>query len=103
MAESRGKTEDRGLKEDFRQFMMEGANLPDVPGYRQAVSSSQIKLNLKTDNITGLQLADLVAYPSKRGVLLNNGFSLDNPPSPATLRFIEAVQPKSNHRNTLLP
>ena len=32
MAESRGKTEDRGLKEDFRQFMMEGANLPDVPG-----------------------------------------------------------------------
>ena len=70
MTESRGKGGDRELKEDFRRFMMEGANLPDVPGYRQTVSSSQIKLNLKTDNITGLQLADLLAYPSKRGILL---------------------------------
>ena len=70
MTESRGKREDRELKEDFRRFMMEGANLPNVPGNRQTVSSSQIKLNLKTDNITSRQLADLLAYPSKRGILL---------------------------------
>ena len=103
MTESRGKREDRELKEDFRRFMMEGANLPNVPGNRQTVSSSQIKLNLKTDNITSLQLADLLAYPSKRGILLDNGPLVGYPTSLATIRFIEAFQPKSNHRNALLP
>ncbi len=103
MVESRGKREDRELKGDFHRFMAEGGNLPDAEKARRSVSSSRIKLNLKTDNITGLQLADLVAYPSKRGILLENGLSSDNPPSPATLRFIEAVQPKSHYRNALLP
>ena len=103
MTESRGRRGDRELKEDFRRFMMEGANLSDVPGYRQTVSSSQIKLNLKTDNITGLQLADLLVYPSKRGILLDNGPLVEYPTSLATIRFIEAFRCKSNHRNALLP
>ena len=100
MAESRGKKEDRELKEDFRKFMTGQGSLLESP---RSVTSSQIKLNRKTDNITGLQFADLLAYPSKRGILLNNSRVLDYPPSTATLRFIEAIRPKSNHRNALLP
>lgn len=103
MAESRGKREDRELKEDFRRYMTEGAHLPDMQESLRSVSSSQIKLSLKTDNTTGLQLADLLAYPSKKGILLDRRLSTDYPPSPATLRFIEASQPKSHHRNGLLP
>ena len=103
MTESRGRREDRELKGDFRRFMTESANLPDVQELPRPVSSNQIKLNLKTDNITGLQLADLLAYPSTRGILLENGFLINNPTSSATLRFIEAVRPRSYHRNTLLP
>ena len=103
MAESRGKNEDRELKRDFQKFMIESGSLPDVQEYRRSISSSQIKLNLKTDNITGLQLADLLAYPSKRGILLGSGRISDNPPSPATLRLIEAIRPKSHKRNALLP
>ena len=100
MAESRGKKEDRELKEDFRKLMTGQGNLLESP---RSVTSSQIKLNLKTDNITGLQLADLLAYPSKKGVLLDNDCTLDYQPSRATLRFSEAVRPKSDRRNTLLP
>lgn len=100
MAESRGKKEDRELKEDFRKFMIGQGSLLESP---PSVTSSQIKLNRKTDNITGLQIADLLAYPSKRGILLDNGRVLDYPPSTATLRFIEAIRPKSNNLNALLP
>ncbi len=100
MAESRGKKEDRELKEDFHKFMVGQGNLRGLP---RSVSSNEIKLNLKSDNITGLQLADLLAYPSKKGILLERGRVLAHSPSPATLRFIEALRPKSNHRNTLLP
>ena len=100
MAESRGKREDRQLKEDFRRFMTGQGNLSESPRW---VTSSQIKLNLKAENITGLQLADLLAYPSKKGILLDNDCGVDNFPSRATLRFIEAVRPMSNYRNGLLP
>ena len=100
MAESRGKREDRGLKEDFHKFMTRESSAQES---RRSVTSNQIKVNLKADNITGLQLADLLAYPSKRGILMDKGRSLDNPPSPSTLRFIEAARHKSNHRNSLLP
>ena len=103
MTESRGKREDKGLKEDFHQYMTGGANLADAQELLRSVSSSQVKLNLKTDNITGLQLADLLAYPLKRGILLDNELLTNNPPSSATIRFIEAAQPKSHYLNTLLP
>lgn len=103
MTESRGKREDRELKRDFQAFMTEGDGLPDVRESRRPITSSRIKLNLKTDNITGLQLADLLAYPSKRGTLLDNGRNSESPPSPTTLRLIEAIRNKSHNRNALLP
>ena len=103
MSESRGKGEDRKLKEDFRRFMTGDSSLADEMESLRSVSSSQVKLNLKTDNITGLQLADLLAYPSKRGMLLGNERLIDSLPSPATLRIIEADRHKSYHLNTILP
>lgn len=100
MIESRGKREDKGLKEDFNRFMMREIGARES---RRSVSSNQIKLNRKAENITGLQLADLLAYPAKRGVLMDNERITDYPTSPATLRFIEAVRPKTNNGNALLP
>ena len=75
------------LKGDFQGFMEGNPNL-------SAVSSHQIKVKSKSANITGLQFADLLGYPSVRGILQENGRDLGNPPSNATLRFIEAIQPK---------
>ena len=103
MAESRGRREDRELKRDFQRFMTEGDNPPEMQEALRSVTSSQIKLSLKTDNITGLQLADLLAYPSKRGILLDSGRILETSLSPATRRVIEALLAKSHNRNALLP
>ena len=103
MTESRGRREDRELKDDFLRFMSEGGNHPDVQGSRHSISSNQIKLNLKSDNITGLQLADLLAYPSRMGILLDSHVSLTYSPSPASLRILEAAKIKSHRSNGLLP
>lgn len=103
MAESRGKREDRGLKNDFLRFMT-GNGIPQgTQESRRRITSSQIKVNLKARNITGLQLDDLMAYPSMRGVLQENSRILDNPPSQSTRRFFEVVQSKSRQRGVLLP
>ena len=102
MAEARGKKEDQELQKDFHRFMT-GDGIPQgTQESRRQISSSQIKVNLKSRNITGLQLADLLAYPSMRGVLQENGRSLDNPPSQATRRFFEVIQSKSQQSGVLL-
>ena len=102
-AESRGKKEDRNLKADFQRFIAGADNPPAMRENLRSVSSSQIQLNLKADNIAGLQLADLLAYPGRKGVLLENGRPLYNPTSPSTMRFIEAFRAKSHPHSGLLP
>lgn len=87
MVESRAGRADMQLKGDFQRFMEGNPNL-------SAVSSHQIKVKSKSANITGLQFADLLGYPSVRGILQDNARDLGNPPSNATLRFIEAIQSK---------
>lgn len=99
MIESRGRGEDRGLKNDFHDFMTAQEN---PRGSLQSVTSTQLKLSLKTDNITGLQLADLLAFPSKKGTLLDHELVSDSLAHSATGRIIKAVRPQSNDRNGLL-
>ena len=38
------------------------------------LTSKQLKVKPKTANIAGLQIADLIAYPSRREMLLEKGF-----------------------------
>ena len=102
MFESRRGREDMELKTAFNQFMVNGP--PETLASRQSISSTQVKLKPKYANITGLQLADLVAYPATRGILMEQGRALANPPSPATRQFIDAIQPKySRNGKSLLP
>ncbi len=86
LAENRGGKADTELKEDFQKFL-EGNNR------LSAITSGQIKLKTKGANITGLQLADLLGYPSVRGILQESGRELGNPFSAATSRFVKAIQP----------
>ena len=100
MFESRGGREDMELKSAFNQFMVNGP--PDTWAARQQISSNQLKLKQKAANITGLQLADLVAYPGRKGVLLAQGRALATPPGLVTRRFIEAIQPKYGQDGEIL-
>jgi hypothetical protein len=69
MAESRGGGEDRRLKAAFSQVYEQGTDYVEPQVFAERLTSRQLKLEGKLDNIAGLQLADLIAHPSYRGAL----------------------------------
>lgn len=103
MAESRGKREDQEVKDDFHRYMRGDTNPRGTQEARLPISSNQIKLNLKLQNITGLQLADLLAYPSRKGFLVENERVPGDSPSNATDRIYELIKSKSYETRLLLP
>ena len=74
MAESRGGKEDRRLKESFLRLMERGTDFVDPDRFAKRLTSRQLKVKPKTNNIAGLQLADLLAHPSRNEILLENGY-----------------------------
>ncbi len=79
MAESRGGREDRRLKDSFERVYERGSDFiqPDV--FAAYLTSRQLKVKPKSNNIAGLQLADLIASPSFRAALARR----NNQPLPA--------------------
>ncbi len=73
MAESRGGKEDRRLKDSFQRLWEKGSNFVEPRQFQAALSSSQLKVKAKTLNVAGLQLADLVAHPSRNEILREHG------------------------------
>jgi hypothetical protein len=66
MAESRGGREDRRLKDSFERICREGTDFLDAGLFAQFLTSRQLKVKPKANNIAGLQVADLIAHPSYR-------------------------------------
>jgi hypothetical protein len=69
MAESRGGREDRRLKESFSRIWSEGTRFVQGKLFSARLTSRQLKVKTKANNIAGLQLADLVAHPSFKYIL----------------------------------
>ncbi len=65
--EKRGKKEDKKLDEHFQRLLSRGTNY--VTSQRLKDVNIKIVFKDKKDNINGLQLADLVAYPIARYVI----------------------------------
>lgn len=72
MAESRGGKEDRRLKDSFHRLCSQGTNYIRAETVKKFLTSSQLKVKPKTNNISGLQLADLIAHPSRNEILDDN-------------------------------
>lgn len=69
LAESRGKREDGELKKAY-DFLVDSGTQFHGPGFFQDVlTGTELKTAKKEANISGLQLADLLAHPSKHDVL----------------------------------
>ena len=66
-AEARGKNEDNELEAAFYRLMTQGTRF--IPAERFQRLNCPITFRRKTDNIAGLQIADLCAYPAARRVL----------------------------------
>lgn len=69
MAESRGGREDVRLKTSFERVVNEGSEYVQAADFQKRLTSRQLKVKPKANNIAGLQLADLIAHPSYRGAL----------------------------------
>ncbi|MCE5271181.1 DUF3800 domain-containing protein [bacterium] len=64
LAESRGGKEDKKLKEAFNNLYNKGTHYLEKGYLTQHLTSSQLKVKQKSNNIAGLQLVDLLAHPS---------------------------------------
>ena len=69
MAESRGGKEDMRLKKSYERVFKEGTEYVNSQMFEKYLSSRQLKVKQKSNNIAGLQIADLVAHPSFRATL----------------------------------
>lgn len=64
MAESRGGKEDRRLKDSFEGIYLHGTEYVRPDEFARWLTSKQLKVKAKENNIAGLQMADLIAHPS---------------------------------------
>lgn len=69
MAESRGGKEDMQLKEAYQRVYESGTQFRNLDFFQKTLTSKEIKIKPKSANITGLQLADLLAHPCKNEIL----------------------------------
>jgi hypothetical protein len=77
MAESRGKEEDIQLMQAYRRVYESGTLMFDRLHHQRALTSKEIKIRKKSENIAGLQLADLLAHPIKQACLIERGLVTD--------------------------
>ncbi len=74
MIESRGKKEDTRLKKSFSELYTKGTQYIDSESFKKYFTSSKLKVKPKSNNISGLQLADIIAHPSRNDMLKKFGF-----------------------------
>jgi hypothetical protein len=72
MIESRGGKEDIRLKKSFKRILNEGTNYIKPELLNEQLSSKELKVKPKALNVTGLQIADLMAYPSRQYIFDNH-------------------------------
>ncbi|MCX6121205.1 MAG: DUF3800 domain-containing protein [Ignavibacteriales bacterium] len=78
MAESRGGKEDMRLKRSFEKLYIEGTDFVGADRFANSLTSRQLKVKPKANNIAGLQVADLIAHPSQRYALLQHKKIVDD-------------------------
>src|SRR6266540_1013387 len=93
LAESRGGNDDRRLKDSFARLWEKGSEYVSPDRFQKVLTSKQLKVKPKINNISGLQLADLVAHPSRNEILKEQKL-LDRPLAPFAQRVIQVLQVK---------
>jgi hypothetical protein len=93
MAESRGGTEDRALRQAYDYFYAYGDTYLSSSLIKKTMSSREIKIKKKEADVAGLQLADLLAHPLTRDVIVAYGRS-SLLGGPFAEKILEVVRPK---------
>jgi hypothetical protein len=96
MAEARGKKEDEALADAYRRFHREGTDWMDSSVFQKHLTSKEVKLKKKEDDINGLQLADLLAHPTKQRTLLEYDAISEIAPGTFGTEVLKVVESKFN-------
>lgn len=64
MIESRGGKEDLRLKKSYHRIWENRSDFISADRFQKVLTSSQLKVKAKSNNIAGLQIADLLAHPA---------------------------------------
>jgi hypothetical protein len=72
MVESRGRVEDEKLKDSFQRLYHSGTDNVPAERWQERLTSEELKVKSKTADISGLQLADIIAHPSRREILMDH-------------------------------
>jgi len=97
MAESRGKRENELLESSYNEVYCDGTHWRGAEFFNKVLTSKKIKIKPKTSNIAGLQVADLLAYPIKQMILLEND-RIEDPGKVFSKKICEAVKRKHNQQ-----
>ena len=97
LAESRGGKEDQQLKEAYRTVYNAGTQWRGTGFFHSSLASSEIKLKPKLANIAGLQLSDLIAYPSKQEILIEEQ-KINDPGNNFGKQICHRIQAKYNQQ-----
>ncbi len=97
LAESRGGTEDLELKRAYQKLYKQGTWYWGSKSFQRALTSSEIKVKPKSVNIAGLQLSDLLAYPSKQEILIEEQ-RIDDPGDNFGKQICQCIQAKYNQQ-----
>ncbi len=97
MAEARGKEEDYQLRAAYRKVYECGTSYLTAKTVQKTLVSPDLEIRKKHENISGLQLADMLAHPANRDVLMAYG-RIAAHGSPFTERITEAIKPKYNRK-----
>jgi hypothetical protein len=78
MVEARGGAEDRKLKDSYNRLYAQGTDHIPAARWQACLTSQELKVKPKSADIAGLQLADLIAHPSRRELLIEHGLLTDD-------------------------
>lgn len=78
LAESRNRNEDTQLKSAYADVYRSGTWENQEKFFQAALTSNELKLKKKEANVAGLQLADMIAHPSKFDVLKDHGVECED-------------------------
>jgi hypothetical protein len=95
MAESRGRREDLLLMDSYTRIYSRGAWTVRAETFQQALTSKELKVEKKSANIAGLQLADILAHPVRQAILREMGH-LAEPAAPFDARLMPVIEQKFN-------
>jgi hypothetical protein len=102
MCESRGGNEDTKLKASYERLWDNGTDYITNDRFQNVLTSRQLKIKPKNNNISGLQLADILAHPSRKEILSENSKKigeLKTELAPFASKIIKVLQNKYYQKN----